>query len=126
MRRPLIYVCGPLSEPSPLEYIDNLTKMNDEAEYLYEQGWAPIVPGNDLLLFYRTKRKWKEGEILEVDAAIIRACYAMRVRDEFNKQGNRSVGVAFEIDVAIESGVWICRTRREAKKAYNAWRLLHS
>lgn len=121
MDRPLIYVAGPLTEPSPFDYIQHIADMNAEAEYLFEQGWAPIIPGNDFLLFYRSTRKWAQGEILEVDAAYIRACWAIRILGEQNNQGHPSSGVAYEITVAKESNVRICRTRKEVHLAYVSW-----
>jgi len=119
--RPLIYVAGPLSEDFPGDYIDHIAEMNNEALFLFEQGWAPIIPGNDFLLFYRSPYKFTHSEILEIDAAYIRACWAIRILGEYNTQGRFSGGVAYEISVAEENDILVCRTRKEVQRAYNAW-----
>jgi hypothetical protein len=118
---PLIYVASPLSD-MPIAYLEWLGFMNDEALWLFDRGWAPIVPGNDLLFFYRSPRKLTKDDILSIDREYIRASHAIRVIAERHNDGRVSEGVAHEIEFAQSLGKPICRTRKEACTEYERWR----
>jgi hypothetical protein len=121
MDRPLIYIASPLSD-LPISYIAWLGIMNDEGLYLFDQGWAPIIPGNDFLFFYRSPHPLTKDDILSVDREYIRASYAIRVIAERHNDGRVSEGVAHEIEFAQSLGKPICRTREEACTEYERWR----
>ena len=118
--RPLIYVASPLSD-LPFNYIEWLGLMNDEAFWLFEQGWAPIVPGNDFLFCYRSPRKLGIDEMLSIDREYVRASWAIRPIAEHHLDGHESYGVAHEIAMAAEFGVDICRTREDTVISYGRW-----
>ena len=119
--RPLIYVAGPLSE-LPISYLGWLAKMNDEALWLFQGGWAPVIPGNDLLFCYRSPILLSKNDLLEIDHSLIVACYAMRVLSKEHDNGKPSEGVLYEIEVAKDSGVKVCYTREEVNRAMHQYR----
>ena len=118
--RPLLYVASPLSD-LPINYLEWLGLMNSEAEWAFEQGWAPIIPGNDLLFCYRSARKFTIDDLLEIDREYIRASWAIRPIAELHRDGRESYGVAHELTMAKEFGVDICRTRAETVLSYERW-----
>ena len=118
--RPLLYVASPLSD-TPQHYLEWVGRMNDEAEYAFEQGWAPMVPGNDLLFCYRSKRKFEVDDLLEIDREMIRASWAIRVIDTHHVDGRESYGVKFELRKSKEFGVDICMNREDLAASYERW-----
>jgi hypothetical protein len=118
--RPLIYVASPLSD-MPINYIEWLGIMNNEALLLFDLGWAPIIPGNDFLFFYRSPRKLSMDDILSIDREYIRASWAIRVIAERHHDGRVSAGVAHEIEFAESLSKPICRTGGEVYDAYAEW-----
>jgi hypothetical protein len=118
--RPLLYVASPLSD-LPINYLEWLGLMNSEAEWAFEQGWAPLIPGNDLLFCYRSARKFTIEDLLEIDREYIRASWAIRVISEKHRDGRTSYGVGREIAMAGNFGVDICRTREETVLSYERW-----
>jgi len=102
----------------PLNYLEWLGIMNDEALWALDNGWAPIVPGNDLLMCYRSPRKLTMDEILSMDHALISVSTALRVIDTRHRDGSQSIGVVSEIAFAKSIGVPVCYTRWATQKAY--------
>ena len=119
-RRPLLYIACPLSD-MPINYLDWLARMNDEAEWAFDRGWAPLIPGNDLLFCYRSKRKLTIDDLLEIDREYIHASYAIRIIDTVHLDGRPSYGVSNEIEMAKDFGRRLCYTRPEVDAAYAAW-----
>jgi hypothetical protein len=122
--RPLIYICSPLSD-MPVEYLRWVAKMNDVALELFKQGWAPIIPGNDLLFVYRSREPIQKPMLLEMDVEYIRAAAAVFVIAKKHHSGVASEGVAFEIHTAGQFGKPVLYTLPDADAELKGWKALH-
>jgi hypothetical protein len=122
--RPLIYICSPLSD-MPIEYLNWVGKMNDTALELTKQGWAPYVPGNDLLFLLRAREIVTKEMLLEIDVEFIRAAAAIYVIAKKHHSGVASEGVAFEIQTAGQFGKPVLYTLHDAEAELKGWKALH-
>jgi hypothetical protein len=113
--RPLIYIASPLSE-MPLDYLHWLGKMNDKAFELWEQGWAPYIPGNDLLFCYRSPKPFTPDELYEIDASYVAASDAVYIIAMYHNDGRESVGVKMEHDLALQLDIPIVYTMEGAEQ----------
>lgn len=117
MSKPLIYVASPLSD-MPLNYLYWLGAMNTTALKLYDMGWAPLIPGNDLLFCYRAERPIMMEELLDIDMSYIEACSALYVVAYNHFNGKPSEGVTKELAHATACHIPVVSSLKEA------WRFL--
>lgn len=110
---PMVYVAGPLSGTA-IEYIANLHRMLEEAEFVRSLGLVPFIPGLDFLFALQMPTDEPMNDFLHLMSAQV--LHRMLPRHDCLYAYGSHPGVDVEIEIARERLLEVCKTRQELRE----------
>lgn len=105
MKRPMIYVAGPITHGYPDEVIRNAILAG---EALYEEGFAPFIPHTGILWGVMYPKTWKQW--LDLDFEYIRRC------DALFRCAGKSEGADREVEFANANNIPVFESVADAAR----------
>ncbi|MCA8922323.1 MAG: DUF4406 domain-containing protein [Planctomycetes bacterium] len=110
MRRPRIYVAGPMSKGDPLGHVRAAI---DAGAWIAAAGAAPMLP--QLCVLWQLLSPMSHGAWMEIDLAWV------EVADAVLRLPGESVGAELEVELAHERGIPVLTTMRQALEWVRSW-----